>query len=405
MNESRPYTPEGHHESAASAFGSYGGEGSANIVRTPISVEDFPKQKVLNEVKKILEGSYTGPWICYGDVPKPIREQWFREFKRNHTYPPAEESEIQRAFNSRCSVWLTGVFNEARDKNKTVKWISPVHWRDMLGQWASLKFKKKSETNKKNSSSAGCRSSPYCGGSVSQKVRAERLAQKLGRTPFATEIVKDGFQKKETKEWSGPRAQEIAEKVAAEIDRQTQDSEGGKVDENAIFFEVVSPKKGKIFGVDPFTVAALRNGSFPPTSSQQTQYVKAADFEAFKTTVLDKMDQILATRGIGPTNGSTTHSAPNITQGFMSDLHSSMFPTVPSRMTHNLHSQPVPYYPTMYTNGYVSGQQPVSLQPSMPSQVPCQFIPLQNRNSTSLDDTFLNNFLAGNEGGNQGGGE
>ncbi|CAH9076713.1 unnamed protein product, partial [Cuscuta europaea] len=33
MNESRSLTPEGHHESAASVFGSYGGEGSSNIVQ------------------------------------------------------------------------------------------------------------------------------------------------------------------------------------------------------------------------------------------------------------------------------------------------------------------------------------------------------------------------------------
>ncbi|CAH9118198.1 unnamed protein product [Cuscuta europaea] len=229
-------------------------------------------------------------------------------------------------------------------------------------------------------------------------------AVQLGRTPLATELLKDGFQKKGTNEWSGPRAQEIAEKVAAEVDRKKQDSEEGtKVDENAVFLKVVSPKKGKIFGVDPFTAMAMCNGSLDTTSSRQTQYVKLDDFNAFKSSIMDQIGQMMVRREMDSTHGSNNLSNPNMTQGLMSQLHTSMFPTVPSGMTHNLHAQQAPYYPTMYPNGYMSGQQSVPLHPSMPSQVPFEFIPLQNRNSTTLDDTFLSTIFAANERGNEGG--
>ncbi|CAH9078634.1 unnamed protein product [Cuscuta europaea] len=158
------------------------------------------------------------------------------------------------------------------------------------------------------------------------------------------------------------------EKVTAEVDRKNKTPKREqKWMKMQFFFESGISKKGKIFGVDPFTTMVMCNGSLDTTSRRQTQYVKLDDFNAFKSSIMDQIGQMMVRRGMDSTHGSNNLSNPNMTQGLMSQLHTSMFHTVPSGMTHNLHAQQAPYYPTMYPNGYMAGQQYVPLHPSMPS--------------------------------------
>ncbi|CAH9054141.1 unnamed protein product [Cuscuta europaea] len=130
---------------------------------TPQSIHS--DSEVLNRIKSIVCGHFTGPWSTYGEVPAATRELWWRLFKASHRWHFALDQAILKEYNSRISGWLRPTFRTAWSTGKKPKFLGDDVWEMLCRHWATdASFLLRSETGKANRNSEKAKEVQWHGG-------------------------------------------------------------------------------------------------------------------------------------------------------------------------------------------------------------------------------------------------
>ncbi|OWM70485.1 hypothetical protein CDL15_Pgr011961 [Punica granatum] len=73
----------------------------------------YPSNCRIKYIVRIMHKNYTDPWPLWSEIPKLIRELWFKMWKNYVCWDPWYEEQMWRAFNARGGKRLRQIFYEA----------------------------------------------------------------------------------------------------------------------------------------------------------------------------------------------------------------------------------------------------------------------------------------------------
>ncbi|KAF7811648.1 uncharacterized protein G2W53_032624 [Senna tora] len=131
----------GHHlqqgdMSHHSEHGDVGERGTENRIFLKVEGNNFNLSGASRQLVNIIKKSFSGAWVTWTKIPKYVTDRWFNEFQRLYYWNEEDNMDTRSHFEHVGSVRLSNTMNKAKKefykKNTIPKWISEVHWKEMM---------------------------------------------------------------------------------------------------------------------------------------------------------------------------------------------------------------------------------------------------------------------------------
>ncbi|XP_070054353.1 uncharacterized protein [Nicotiana tomentosiformis] len=155
---------------------------------------------ITNAIKKL----YDGPYATWTNFPYSLKEQIFNQFKSKCVWEDCYSEEVAANFHHKARKRLADHFLDGRKKKKRHDWCLQHLWDDLLRQWQTENFLRRSEKEKKARSSKK-RGSLHTRGAIYIGTIKRRLENKYGRPMSQDELFKETHILKKKKEGDGDR--------------------------------------------------------------------------------------------------------------------------------------------------------------------------------------------------------
>ncbi|KAF7841819.1 uncharacterized protein G2W53_004117 [Senna tora] len=149
----------GHHlqqgdMSHHSEHGNVGERGTENRIYLKVEGNNFNPSGASRQLVNIIKKSFSGAWVTWGKIPIYVTYRWFNEFQRLYYWNEEDNMDIRSHFEHVGSVRLSNTMNKAKKefykKNTSPKWISEVHWKEMMSKLLVLGLKQLEELQKED---------------------------------------------------------------------------------------------------------------------------------------------------------------------------------------------------------------------------------------------------------------
>ncbi|XP_058788091.1 uncharacterized protein LOC131662346 isoform X1 [Vicia villosa] len=206
--------------------------------------------------------------------------------KKKFSWPPEHKVTVRRNFERRGAAKMSQLLQDVRkDLEYRPGWMGADVWQQLLDHWNSLKFKKTSETNKRNRSSMDG-ASLHTGGSIPHRLHWKRMRKEKGADPSLTEFYFRTHRKKD-QSWVGVHAESAYDKFEQkklEISSQNPTIPGEDEADSQptnemppdldIWVESVGKKKGnRVFGLGTASKTLVSVSKKPSSLSSDSQEV------------------------------------------------------------------------------------------------------------------------------------
>ncbi|XP_058733498.1 uncharacterized protein LOC131605120, partial [Vicia villosa] len=201
------------------------------------------------------------------------------------TWPPEHKVTVRRNFEKRGAAKMSQLMQDVRkDLEYKPGWMGADVWQQLSVHWNSLKFKKASETNKRNRSSMDG-ASLHTGVSIPHRLHWKRMRKEKGVDPSLTEFYFRTHRKKD-QSWVGVHvefAYDKFEQKKLEISSQNPTIPGEDEADSQptiempldldIWVESVGKKKGRVFGLGTASKTLVSVSKKPSSLSSDSQEV------------------------------------------------------------------------------------------------------------------------------------
>ncbi|KAL0379197.1 UNVERIFIED_CONTAM: hypothetical protein Sradi_3225200 [Sesamum radiatum] len=233
-----------------------------SVVRKYISLSDARSDRDFHSaIGAVVRSHFPQPWPTYRDIPANHQDFWFQQLKLRY-YWDCTDDEMFKVFKMFAGKYMRRNFSAARKSLTRPLWLANEIWRQLQEYWASPKFQKEAAKNKTNqAANSTSATTVYRGGSSSVGMHKRKLESQLGRPPKQMELFSKCYKKKANGNWSGPRAEHVAEifqklmedqQLQAPVDGHDPTSLASSVaqrEQQLWITAVGGPNKGRVFGL------------------------------------------------------------------------------------------------------------------------------------------------------------
>ncbi|XP_058743807.1 uncharacterized protein LOC131616488 isoform X2 [Vicia villosa] len=228
---------------------------------------------VVKQIASIIRTNLKEGKPSWKQLSKEQRDSWFDIFKSKFTWPPQHEDMVRRNFEKRGSAKMIQLMQEARKRlDEKPIWMEECVWAQLKAHWESLKYKRMSETNKRNCESM-VGASLHTGGSIPHRLHWKRMKEAKGTDPSLAEFYFRTHRKK-NQSWVGPCAESAYDKFEQ---RKLESSSKFVSEENGgdnqrsreipsdldIWVDSVGKKKGRVFGLGSLSKTLVTSVKLP----------------------------------------------------------------------------------------------------------------------------------------------
>ncbi|XP_058733632.1 uncharacterized protein LOC131605272 [Vicia villosa] len=241
---------------------------------------------VVAEISHIIRTHLSEGKPSWKKLSSNQRDSFFDLFQKKFSWPPEHKVTVRRNFERRGAAKMSQLLQDVRkDLEYRPGWMGADVWQQLLEHWNSLKFKKASETNKRNRSSMDG-ASLHTGGSIPHRLHWKRMRKEKGADPSLTEFYFRTHRKKD-QSWVGVHAESAYDKFEQkklEISSQNPTIPGEDEADSQptnemppdldIWVESVGKKKGnRVFGLGTASKTLVSVSKKPSSLSSDSQEV------------------------------------------------------------------------------------------------------------------------------------